>query len=99
MHKIIVFIKKRLEWISSSKELSEYLVSVTECEVGSTPEPLEPSELRAASAPTLRHILSKSVIVSSLVLIREDFISLADLLKYFFRLLFHSLILMFILKE
>jgi hypothetical protein len=37
--------------------------------------------------------------VSSLVLIREDFISLTDFLKYFFSLLFHSLILMFILKE
>jgi hypothetical protein len=40
MHKIIVFIKERLEWISSSKELSENLVSMTKREVGSTPEPL-----------------------------------------------------------
>jgi len=96
MHKIIVLIEERWERISSSKELSENLVSMAECKARSTSESLETSELWASSAATLRDVLSISVIVSSLLLIREYFISLPDPLKYFLSLLFHGFILMFI---
>lgn len=96
MHEIIVFIEERLERISSSEKLSEYLIGMAESEVGSA-ESLEASELRSSSASSLWHILAISVIMRPLVFVREHLICLADLLENLFCLYLHRLILMFIL--
>ena len=96
-HKVVILVKKGGEGISSPEEFSEDLVSVTECEVASS-EPLEASsELRAARASTIEHVLASVIIEFAFFLIRQALVSLAYLLKYLLSLRFHRLVLMFIL--
>jgi hypothetical protein len=91
-HKVFILVEKGGEGISSPEELSEDLISVTECEVASS-KPLEASsELRAASASSIEHVLATVIIKFAFVLIRQALISLAYLLKYLLSLHFHRLV-------
>ena len=61
-HKVIVFIKERGEGISSTEELAEYLIGMTEGKVASA-ESLEPSfELRASCTTAVNHVLAAMVV-------------------------------------
>ena len=97
-HKVIIIIEERMERISSTKELSEYLIGVVESKVGPS-ESLEPtSELRAARATSIEHVLAPLVIYSAFVFVREALVRLTNLLEYLLGLHLHGLILMFILS-